>query len=40
MKDEEQHVIHDPVSSEESALIQKTSDFSEQSYNFVESDHQ
>jgi hypothetical protein len=39
-KMKEQHVIHDPVSSEDSALIQKTSNFSEQSYNFVESDHQ
>ena len=39
-KMKEQHIIHDPVSSEESALIQKTSYFSEQSYNFVESDHQ
>jgi len=36
----EQHVIHEPVSSEDSALIQKTSKFSEKSYNFVESDHQ
>jgi len=36
----EQHVIHDPVSSEDSALIQKTAKFSEKSYNFVESDHQ
>jgi hypothetical protein len=36
----EQHVIHDPVSSEESALIQKTSNFSEKSYNFVKSDNQ
>jgi len=36
----EQHVIHDLVSSEESALIQKTSNFSEKSYNFVESDNQ
>jgi hypothetical protein len=39
-KMKEQHVIHDPVSSEESALIQKTTDFSEKSYIFVESDHQ
>jgi hypothetical protein len=39
-KMKEQHIIHDPVSSEESALIQKTSTFSEKSYNFVESDHQ
>jgi len=36
----EQHVIHDLVSSEDSALIQKTANFSEQSYNFMESDHQ
>jgi hypothetical protein len=39
-KMKEQHVIHDPVSSEDSALIQKTAKFSEKSYNFVESDHQ
>ena len=39
-KMKEQHVIHDPVSSEGSALIQKTANFSEQSYNFMESDHQ
>jgi len=39
-KMKEPHVIHDPVSSEESALIQKTSNFIEQSYIFVESDHQ
>jgi hypothetical protein len=39
-KMKEQHVIHDPVSSEDSALIQKTANFSDKSYNFVESDHQ
>ncbi len=39
-KMKEQHVIHDSVSSEESALIKQTSNVSEQSYNFVESDHQ
>jgi hypothetical protein len=39
-KMKEQHVIHDPVSSEDSVLIQKTANFSEKSYNFVESDHQ
>jgi hypothetical protein len=38
-KMKEQHVIHDLVSSEDSALIQKTTNFSEKSYSFVESDH-
>jgi hypothetical protein len=36
----EHHVIHDPVSSEESALIQKVSDVSEQSSTIEEYDHQ
>jgi len=36
----EQHLIHDSVSSEDCALFQKTANFSEQSYDFVESDHQ
>ena len=39
-KMKEQHIIHDPVSSEDPELIQKTANFSEQSYNFMESDHQ
>jgi hypothetical protein len=39
-KMKEQHIIHDPVFSEDSALIQKTANFIEKSYNFMESDHQ
>jgi len=36
----EHHIIPDPVSSEESALIQKVSDVSEQSSTIEEYDHQ
>ena len=34
-KMKEQHVIHDPVSSEDSALIQKTTNFGDKSFDFV-----
>jgi hypothetical protein len=36
----EHHIIHDPVSSEESALIQKVSNVSGQSSTIEEYDHQ
>ncbi len=36
----QQHVIHDPVSSEDSALIQKITNFGDKSFDFVDSDHQ
>jgi hypothetical protein len=36
----EHHVIHDPVSSEESVLIQKVSNVSGQSSTIEEYDHQ
>jgi len=39
-KRKEHHVIHDPVSSEESALIQKVSNISEKSSTIEEYDHQ
>ena len=39
-KMKEHHIIHDPVSSEESALIQKVSNFSGKSSTIEEYDHQ